>query len=132
MARRAGRSGRVYIAIASGGSAEPLPFVATWSLEGDTDRHEVTAMGDTNKVYVAGLPDASGQFSGFFDDETQQTWTAAQDGEPRKFYLYPNTGVTTKYWHGTVYPDMSVESDVNGTINWSSSWSAASPILRVG
>lgn len=131
MARRSGKNGRLYLAIASGGTAEPLPFVARWSIEGDTDRTEVTAMGDTNKVYVAGLPDASGTVSGFFDDATQQTWTAAQDGEARKFYLYANTGDTGDYWFGTAFWDFSAEGDVGGAINWSSTWSAASPIVRV-
>ena len=59
MARLHGRNGRVYLALASGGTAEPLAFQAKWSMNFSTDKAEVTALGDTNKVYVAGLPDAS-------------------------------------------------------------------------
>ena len=48
-------------------------------------------MGDQNLIRVAGLPDASGDFSGFYDTVTAQTYTAATDGLPRNFYLYPST-----------------------------------------
>src|SRR5918994_7729137 len=111
MARFAGRFGRVYMGIASDtATAEPVPFIASWSLAAETDKIEVTAMGDASKVYVAGLPDASGEFSGFMDDQTAQTYTAAIDGLPRKFYLYPNVNVATLYFYGTVFADFSVNA----------------------
>jgi hypothetical protein len=133
MGRIAGRRGRVYMGIASDtAQAEPLPFMASWSLSAESDKIEVTAMGDTNKVYVAGLPDASGEFSGFYDDSTNQTYLAAIDGLPRKFYLYPNTLLTTQYWFGTILPDFSANSEVSGAIEVSASWSAATPIQKVG
>src|ERR1700761_2213001 len=101
VARVSGRKGRVYIAIASGGSASPLPFVAKWSLSAATDQLDVTAMEDTNKTYVSDMPDASGDFSGFYDDATDQTYTAASDGLPRKFYLYPSLDDAGTYFFGT-------------------------------
>lgn len=133
MARQHGRRGRVYLGIASDtASAEPLPFFASWSLNQATDKAEVTAFGDNNKVYVAGLPDASGDFSGFYDDATAQTYTAAVDGLPRKFYLYPNTSLVTQYFFGTILPDFSVNGGVSESIQVSASWNAASAILKVG
>lgn len=132
MGRIAGRRGRVYLGIANeSAAAEPLPFVANWSMQFTTEKIDVTAMGDSNMTYVAGLPDASGEFAGFFDDSTNQTYTAAVDGLPRKFYLYPNTSDTTKYFFGTVLPDMSVNSTVNGAVEMSASWSASSQIQKV-
>lgn len=134
MARRAGRNGRVYMGIASGSAAaEPLPFQASWSINFQTEKTDVTAFGDTNKVYVAGLPDSSGEFGGFYDDATAQTYTAATDGLARKFYLYPDiVNTPTQYWFGTVFPDFSVNTTVSGAVEVSSSWSAASSILKVG
>lgn len=132
MARFAGRNGRVYLAIASGGTAEPLPFVAKWTLSAETERFDVTALGDSNKVYVAGLPDASGMWSGFMDDATAQSYTAAIDGVARKFYLYPDTTSTTKYFFGTIFPDAKFEGDVAGAVTMEASWNAASTISRVG
>lgn len=134
MARVHGRKGRIYIGIASDTvAAEPLPFTATWSIAFATDNAEVTAMGDGNKVYVAGLPDASGSFSGFYDDATAQTYTAASDGLARRFYLYPTTpSVTGPYWFGTVLADFNAEGDVGDGVKQSGDWSAASAITKIG
>lgn len=133
MSRIHGRNGRVYLGLASSTAvAVPLPFFAKWSLKAASDRAEVTAFGDNNKVYVAGLPDASGDFSGFYDDSTVQTYTAAIDGQPRNFYLYPNTNNAGQYWYGQVLADFSVDGDVAGAVAVSASWVAAGPITKIG
>lgn len=132
MARIHGRNGRVYMNLTSGGTAEPLQFQATWSISFATDKADVTALGDNNKVYVAGLPDASGDFGGFYDDATVQTYTAAADGVARKFYLYPSANTPTQYWFGTILPDFSVNAGVGDAVQVSASWNAASPIIKQG
>lgn len=132
MSRIHGRNGRIYMGLASGGTAEPVAFQAKWSIEFGVDKADATAFGDTNKVTVAGLPDVKGDFSGFFDDTTVQTYTAATDGVARKFYLYPSTSNTGQYWFGTVNADFKVDGSVDGAVAVSSSWSAASNIAKVG
>jgi hypothetical protein len=133
MTRRAGRNGRLYINLTSGGTAEPVAFLNTWSFNQVSDRFEVTAFGDSNKTYVAGLPDASGDFAGFWDDATVQTYTAALDGVARKFYLYPDTSnASGVYWFGTAFFDFSASGSTGGAITTSGSWSAASAIAKVG
>lgn len=134
MARYHGRNGRIYVGIASDtASAEPLPYVATWSVGFSTDNAEVTAMGDSNKTYVAGLPDASGSFSGFLDADSAQTYTAATDGLARRFYLYPTTPTNTgPYWFGTALFDFNAEGDVGDSVKMSGDWNAASAIAAIG
>ena len=132
MARIHGRNGRVYMNLTSGGTAEPVAFLNSWSVNFATDKEDVTAFGDGNKVYVAGLPDASGDFSGFYDDATFQTYTAAVDGIARKFYLYPSTLTNTQYFYGTILPDFSVNASVTGAAEISASWNAASAIQKAG
>jgi hypothetical protein len=132
MARIAGRNGRIYMGIASGGTAEPIAFQASWSINFTTNKIDVTAFGDSNKTYVAGLPDASGQFAGFYDDATAQYFTAASDGVARKWYLYPNISTATQYFFGTILPDMTIDSTVDGAAAVSASFSAASIISKVG
>lgn len=132
MSRLHGRNARVYMSITSGGTAEPIPFLASWSLQAATDKADVTAFGDTNKIYVAGLPDASGEFGGFYDDATAQTYTAAVDGVARKFYLYPDQTTTTKYFFGTILPDFTASAAVDGATEITASWNAASSISKVG
>jgi len=132
MARQHGRNARLYMGITSGGTAEPVAFLRQWSISFTTDNVEVTSFGDTNKVYVAGLPDASGSYSGFYDDATAQFYTAAQDGIARRFYLYPSTGSTTQYFFGTGLFDFSLESTVDGANSISGDFQAASIVSKVG
>lgn len=133
MARHHGRNGRVYLGVASSAAAaSPLPFQASWSINQNTDRQDVTAFGDQNKTYVAGLPDSSGDFSGFLDDATSQTFIAAIDGQPRNFYLYPDvtTFPNNWYWFGQILVDASSDGAVGGGVTFKSSWSAAGPVIR--
>lgn len=121
------------MAIASGGTAEPIAFVKSFSFNANTDKTDVTAFGDAGKVYVAGLPDSSGQFTFWYDDATAQTYTAAVDGIARKVYIYPDvTNTPGQYWFGTVFPDFAINSAVDGAIDGTCSWNAASTISKVG
>jgi len=113
-------------------AASRLAYQATWSMNFTVDKLDVTTIDDPNKVYVAGLPDATGQFAGFYADDSVQTYTAATDGLPRKMYLYPDKGLATQYWFGTVLPDFSIDGGVGDPIKVSSSWSASSPIIKQG
>lgn len=132
MARISGKNGRLYVNIASGGTAEPIAFINSFSLQATQDRQDATAFGDTQKVYVAGFSDAQGSFSGFWDDATAQLYTAAVDSVARKWYWYPDTTSTTRYWFGTAFFDFSIEENLSGPVSISGSWSAASTIARVG
>ena len=134
MARNHGRRGRLYVGIASdSAAAEAVAYLSKWSVSFSTDNVDATANGDTNKVYLAGLPDASGSFSGFYDDASAQTYTAAADGLARRFYLYPTTpSVTGPYWFGTALFDFNAEADVGDSVKMSGDWSAASAITKIG
>jgi hypothetical protein len=129
--RRHGRNAQVYLGATSGAVATALPFQAAWSINMVTDKQDVTAFGDQNKVYVAGLPDASGDFSGFLDAGTSQTYVAAADGLPRNFYLYWDAvNDPSSYFYGTILPDFSADGAVGGPVNFKASWNAASKITR--
>lgn len=132
MPRQHGRNARLYMGITSGGTAEPVAFLRQWSISFTTDNVEVTAFGDTNKVYVAGLPDASGSYSGFYDDATAQMFTSSQDGIARRFYLYPSTTNATQYFFGTGLFDFSLETTVDGANTISGDFQAASIVSKVG
>jgi hypothetical protein len=132
MARQHGKNGRVYFDVVGGGSAAPLPFVAKWTADFAVDFVEVTALGDTNKVRVAGLPDSKFTASGFYDDSTKQTYTAASDGLARNFYLYPSILNVGTYWFGQVFADFSTTGGVGEAIAMSFNAVAATAISRVG
>jgi hypothetical protein len=132
MARIAGRSGRLYANITSAGTAEPIAFLTNWSLASTTNKLKVTAFGDTNEVYVSGLPDAQGAFTGWYDNATAQLYTAATDGVARKMYLYPDNSLTTQYFWGTAIFDFSIDIGVNDAATISGSFAAATTILKQG
>jgi len=132
LARIHGRRGVIYMDPTGSAAASPLAYPKKWSISFATDKADVTAMGDNNKIYVAGIPDASGDMEFWYDDASVQTYTAASDGLARKFYLYPNSSTPTQYWFGTVLPDFQVESAVDGAVEGSASWNAASALFKVG
>jgi hypothetical protein len=120
--------------ITGAGSASPIAYLSGMGLSAATDKVEVTAFEDDNKVKLAGKPDASGTFKGWYDNATAQTYTAAIDGVARKFYFYPNAsvGTTGPYWFGTAFFDFQIEVDVAGAVSFSGSWEAASNVTKVG
>lgn len=132
MARIAARSGRLYMNLTSGGLAEPVTFLNQWSLNFAVSNIEVTAFGDVVKVYVAGLPDCTGSYAGFYDDATTQMYNAASDGVARKFYLYPSNLTTTQYWYGTAIFDINIDGSVDGPVAIAGKFSAATAVTKIG
>lgn len=130
--RIAGRQGRLYSTVTSAGLATPIAFLTNWSLAATTNKINVTAFGDTSMVYVGGLPDATGSFTGFYDDASNQLYTAAVDGVARPLYLYPSTTLNTQYFWGTAIFDFNVDIAVDGAAAISGSWAAATPIQKQG
>ena len=131
MARRHGKDGRLYVALTSGGTAEPIAFLNQWGFDRATDRVEVTAFGDGNKTYVAGLPDAQGTFSGFWDSAGNDLYAAASDGVARKFYLYPSRALDSGYYFsGEALFDFSMAGGVGDAVTVSGSWAATTNIVR--
>lgn len=131
MARIAARNAAIYVGVTNGAEASALTFQNSWSMSFESEKIDVTAFGDTNKSYVAGIADAMGEFSGFYDDATAQTLTAAIDGLSRKFYLYPNSNDTLEYFFGTIFVDFSANGEVAGAVEVSAKWNAASKISKV-
>lgn len=125
MAKYAGRKGRVMIAATSGGAAVQIT-AAQWSLDMKSDRFDVTSFGDANKVYVQGLPDLQGSFSGFWDHAETTVFDAASASGAVNMYLYPSTDATGIYWYGTAFIDASISVPVGGPVAISGSFAAAS------
>lgn len=125
-----GRNGIVYVGVNTGDAASPMAFLSDWSINYTVAKVDVTCMGDQNLIWVAGLPDASGDFTGFFDTATAQTYGAAQDGLSRNFYLYPSTLLVNEYFFGQILPDFAISGSVSAAVTLKSTWNAASRIQR--
>lgn len=123
-----------YIAIQNAVAASPMAFLSEWDVNFVLDQVDVTAMLDPTHIYVAGLPNCTGDFSGYFDTATAQTYVSSVDSLARNFYLYPSTlaaqMVTPQYFFGTINPDYSVSGAATAAVTIKSNWSAATPIFR--
>ena len=132
--RISGKNGALYMGIASSGAAaEPIAFIKQLDIQATTAKYDGTSMGDANMIYVTGLPDAQGKFTGFYDNATAQTYTAAQDCNSRRCYLYPdavnNAGT---YWYGTGYFDFEVTVPVDGPATIQGTMVPATAFTKVG
>jgi predicted secreted protein len=122
----------IYANMTSGGLPSPIAFLNHWSLNFSVNTIDVTSFGDTSKVFVAGLPDFQGSYSGFYDNATAQLYTAATDGVARSFYLYPDRGLITQYWYGPGIFDMSIDGTVDGAVTISGNLAGAGLVTKIG
>ena len=127
-----GRNGIIYLSITNGTPAVPIAFQSDWTFNYTVAKVDVTAMGDPNLIYVPGLPDASGDFNGWYDDSTSQTLVSALDGLSRNFYLYPNKNTPQYYFFGAIFPDFAAAGGVSAGVSTKATWNAASPMIRQG
>jgi hypothetical protein len=145
MGRIHGRNGMVYLSVQpwnnGANPATPMSFVSDWTINFTVAKVDVTALGDTNLIWVAGLPDASGDFTGFMDTASAQTYQAAVDGQPRAMYLYPtlvavnggpgNATISSgEYFFGLILPDYAASGGVASAVTMKSSWNAAAQVQR--
>jgi len=110
MARYHGKKGIVYISTTGSGTAISAISLNHWTLNSATDKVEVSAFGDVNKQYVQGLPDLSGDLSGWWDDTSDQLYDASRSSDGCKLYLYPSSDATTKYFYGPAWVDFSMDA----------------------
>jgi hypothetical protein len=90
----------------------------------------VTAFGDVNKQYVTGLPDVKGSLAGWFDDEEEALFAAAEAGVPVQLQLMPVSTLTGLTFSGLAYLDCSIECPADGPVSVSGEWVAAGPWTR--
>jgi hypothetical protein len=126
MAIKSGRLGQVMYDPA-GTTPVALIAINAWKMDQKTDHIDVTCFGDTNKVYVPGLKDCTGEFSGFWDSTNRVLWTAVDATSPGLLKLVPNTSEGTFFWSGKAYLDASINTKVDGAPEVTGTFMAAGP-----
>jgi hypothetical protein len=135
MPRIHGKSGKVLMDLGGSpgspvGGAPYAPVevadISGFTLNMSTDRVEVTAFGDTNKQRVAGLPDFSGDISGFWNSASGPAFFGVVlGGQPVFLRLMPNRNEPTYYFEGLANLDGTLEVPVNGAATITGTWDAA-------
>src|SRR4029077_7485907 len=90
----------------------------------------VTAKTEDVLHWFSGKTDVTGDFSGFYDDATSQTYAAAVDTLPRRFYLYPNATQKNRYFGGLITADFAVTGSVGAATAIKSTWAAADVVAE--
>lgn len=125
MSRYPARKAAIYIGTTVGGNASNLASMSDWSLDGKTDKIDVTSFGDTNMVRVQSLPDRQGTFAGFWDDTETKLFAAAAAAGAVNLYLYPDvTDKPTSYFYGPAWVDFSMSASVKDAVKISGSFVA--------
>ncbi len=127
MARYAGKKGRIMMSTSLSGTAVAVANIRSYSLSYETEGIDVTAMGDTNKQYVQGLPDVTGDLTFLWDDSDSTPYDASQSADGVKMYIYPSTDALTRYFYGTAWVDYSLEQAHDGAVEGSATFRAAGP-----
>lgn len=121
-----------------GTPAVVLGSLNKWTLNMPRSYIEVTAFGDTNKVYVPDLQDVGGTIGGFYDMATpgpgasDPLFDAAEGDVPVKLGLVPDSTDATRSWEGLAYLDVSVDVAVNGAVTITGNFKGAGPWTRQG
>lgn len=115
----------VYLSTTGTGAAVVAISLSSWTLDRATDKVDVTAFGDTNKVYVQGLSDIKGTIAGWFDSGDDALFDGADSADGVKLYLYPSSICPTVYHYGPAWLDASLATDVKGGVSVKGSFVAA-------
>jgi hypothetical protein len=113
---KTGRYGEVRFSATGNGTTPPPTVVLSlnkWKLSCKTDKQNVTCFGDTNKVYVPGMPDVSGNVAGFWNSDELVLFTAAMNNDvPGWLELVPNKNEATFVFAGPAYLDADIDASV--------------------
>jgi hypothetical protein len=138
MAILSGRTGVIsYDPTGIGGAGlVPLISVNTWTLSQETEYEDVSCYGDTNRVYLPGLADLSGELSGFWNADDVTLWQAASAPTPGWLKLQPND-VEPDAWQGLAYLDASIDCSlaapkVSGNFKAAGSWTTPGSAVATG
>lgn len=111
---------------AGNGSAAAISGKNKWSVDNSIDTVETTAFQDPTKTFVAGLPNNSGDMSGFWDSADTNIYNVIGSSVPRKLYIYPdNVNNVTTYFFTTAYVGVKHEGGTGEAVAFTGTWTGA-------
>jgi len=124
---KTGRYGQVLYS--PDGVAPPVAIVSinAWKASFKQEYEDVTCFQDVNKVYIPGMKDVSGSYSGFFNSDELTPFEAGEAETPGTLQLVPNTTEPTFGWEGLAYMDAEIDCSVDGAPKISGEFKAAGP-----
>lgn len=125
--RIAGDRGLVKMDPLGGSSMVTVASINKWTLSLAKEMYKATAFGDTNQVYVPGLPDISGDISGLWDKTDRSLFNVALGTVAPFLELIPDSLSPTYLWKGLAWLDASIDVGSGGVVSIKGSFKAAGP-----
>jgi hypothetical protein len=134
---KSGRYGQVSYDPTGGASLVPLVSINDWKGSFKPDYEEVSCFGDTNKVWLPGLMNIDGTFSGFWNSADLTLWAAAMSPTPGMLQLMPNLTEAAFFWQGLAYMAADIDCTlkapkVTGTFKAAGSWQVPGAVVATG
>lgn len=126
MAIKTGRYGKVSWDPAGGSALVQIVSINAWTGSFKTEYEDVTTFGDTNRVYIPGLMNAEGTFSGFWNSSELALFRAAMSPTPGTLQLMPNTTEPTYFFQGLAYMGADIDCSLEAP-KVIGDWKAAGP-----
>ena len=127
MARQHGYKGQVSIDPTGGTTYVAVGSVTNFTFNATRERADGTAFGDSNKVWLQGLPNYSGDIGFIWDSATTPTeiFDVVLGDLAVGLKLTPSTLTPTVFFSGPALIDATVSVNVNGAITGSGTWVAS-------
>src|SRR5580765_4448373 len=125
-----GKGGQVKMDPAGTGgvAAVPVASLNKWDLDMSKDHVKVTCFGDTNQVYVDGLPDVKGSYGGMYDPADGLVIFDVVGGSVAPYLeMIPDFATPDVMWAGRGLMDGKISVDANGAITIGGTFVANGP-----
>jgi len=137
MAIKTGRYGKVSWDPLGGSALVQIISINTWKGSFKNDYEDVSCFGDTNKVYIPGLMNIEGTFSGFWNSAELALFKAAMSPTPGTLQLMPNTTEPAFYWQGLAYMGADIDCSldapkVTGEFKAAGPWTVPGQVVATG
>jgi len=123
-----GKDGAIYLGGPVSGGGTKVSNRTEWSLQRNRDYVDATTFGNTNKTYLAGLPNLQGNYNGLLDVSGDLLFSAAASGA-QSLYLYAddgtNGGSAILVAHGSGFLDATINSSITDAVKISGEFRAS-------
>lgn len=119
-----GKNGAIYLGAAKGSGGIKVATKTEWTLQRNRDYVDATTFGDTNRTYLAGLPNVQGTFAGLLDVSGDLLLNAATS-DATQIYLYADDGSSPiLIANGPGFIDGTVNANVTDAIRYTGEFRA--------
>lgn len=120
-----GKNAAIYLGGAKGSGGVKIATKTDWTLRRNRDYVDATTFGDTNRTYLAGLPNVEGTFAGLMDVSGDLLLNAATS-DATQIYLYADDGASPILLaNGPGFIDGNINASVTDAVRYTGDFRAS-------